>query len=101
MKNKQKNKAQDPEVIKKVKKERPKVAKYVINDQKTYEKLVKEAKNDNFVAVLGQRAEGFLVDVLWVKNIEESSSKWEEYKININSEGIHSFKSFPYLKNKL
>jgi len=86
---------------KKVQKERPKVGKYVIKCPKTYENLIKEAKKDNLVAFLGKRAEGFLVDVLWVKNIEESSSKWDEYKVNIKDEGCHQFKSFPYLKHKI
>jgi hypothetical protein len=85
----------------KVKKERPKVGKYVINCQNTCEKLVKEAKKDNLVAVLGNRKDGTLVDVLWIKNIDEASSKWSEYEVNIKDEGCHQFKSFPYLKNKI
>jgi len=98
---KEKKDQKEAEKPKKVKKTTPKIAKYVISCQKTCEKLVEKARKNHLVAQLGKRNEGFLVDVLWISNYEEESAEWEEFKIDLKTEGIHSFRDLSYLKNKL
>ena len=83
-----------------VKKEvkKPIVGKYVFPNEEQGRKLIECVSKDTLVAVLGNRTSGFLVDVLWMKGTE--ADKWEEFKIDLDTEGVHKFRDFNYLDNK-
>jgi len=78
---------------------KPTVGKYVFPNEELGRKLIECVSKDNLVAVLGNRASGFLVDVLWMNN--ECCEEWAEYRIDLETEGIHKFRDYSYLKNKI
>ncbi len=77
---------------------KPTVGKYVFPNEELGRKLIECVSKDNLVAVLGNRTSGFLVDVLWMNN---ECEEWAEYRIELETEGIHKFRDYSYLKNKV
>jgi hypothetical protein len=82
-----------------VKKKNPVVGKYVFPTEERGRKLMEDVSKNTLIAVLGNRASGFLVDVLWMKGKE--NEEWEEYRIDLETEGVHKFRDYSYLKNKI
>ena len=92
--NKKTKKKKNKKVITK-----PKVGKYVFDTELTGRTFIEDLSSENLAAVLGNRKEGFLVDVLW--NKPEEAQHWEEYKVEVKGEGCHKFKSLNYQDNKI
>ncbi|MBC8304213.1 MAG: hypothetical protein H8E55_51705 [Pelagibacterales bacterium] len=78
---------------------KPTVGKYVFPNEEQGRKLLECVSKDNLIAVLGNRTSGFLVDILWTNG--ECCEEWAEYRIELETEGIHKFRDYSYLKNKI